>query len=545
MTVRMNEFPQAIIDTPAGPPLSFQQPLSTEALDCMPSEHWLSKHAHTGFYPPVTYLLIDDLFIARKQHVQRVVIQAEKVAQPVIRADQPCEGRYIWMHNGFLYDPDEKVFKLWYHTDDPSFREDYPDLTWEYRRAYAVSKDCLTWEKPKIGVVEWHGSYDNNLISIAPHGGDGATCNVFKDPREPDPNRRYKAIGVEYGYPGQRVPSDPITCRQRHHGLFIYDSPDGFVWTRRSVNLMSTSIVLDGLYVLGFDEDYQAWIFWIRPRANPKRRTIGVSFARDLDKIPFPQSVFFPDYHDPADAHFDRFGTIKVPGGYVGLVAVMVESEGYKRQPQLAFSRDARVWGRPAGREPVIPCGDPGAWDDMGVVPTNPILVGDEIYIMYIGVVAGNSQFYMAEENGRKVAKKLPPPYWSVKLPDGRTNLPGLGLAKMKRDRWAAIEPLSRHGVLETRHIAFANRFLQINADGRHGSIRAELLDCWGKPVPGFTIAESDPFTGDSLDHTMTWRGKSTFPRDMIGDANQQGDPCRLMAIRFYLDSARLFSFIG
>ena len=36
------------------------------------------KHVRTGFYPPVTYLLIDDLFVERMEGVRRVICPAEK-----------------------------------------------------------------------------------------------------------------------------------------------------------------------------------------------------------------------------------------------------------------------------------------------------------------------------------------------------------------------------------------------------------------------------------------------------------------------------------
>ena len=158
---------------------------------------WQELHVETGFYPPVTYLLIDDLHIRRMEGVQRALCEPQKHPEPVVQAQKPWEGEGVWMHNGWLYDRDEKVFKLWYHCHDPSFYDEYPDLAWNYRRAYAVSADALTWEKPELGVVPWQGSTRNNLVDFPPAGGDGPNANVFKNPGDGDPNRRYMSLSSE------------------------------------------------------------------------------------------------------------------------------------------------------------------------------------------------------------------------------------------------------------------------------------------------------------------------------------------------------------
>ena len=136
-------------------------------------------------------------------------------------------------------------------------------------------------------------------------------------------------------------------------------------------------------------------------------------------------------------------------------------------------------------------------------------------------------------------------------VPDGRINLPKIGLARLKRDRWAAVEPEKETGLLQTRPMYWAGRELFINAAVKRasgnrkggGSVRAELLDHTGKPITGFTKSESDPFTGDSLEHRMSWKGKKRLPVQIIGKAFKEGEPGRVLSIRFFLDRARLFSF--
>ena len=78
------------------------------------------------------------------------------------------------MNSGFLFDPDERLSKLWYYCHDPRVRKEHPALYWEDRSAYATSSDGVTWGRPELNVVTWEGSKHNNLVSLPPGGGDGA-----------------------------------------------------------------------------------------------------------------------------------------------------------------------------------------------------------------------------------------------------------------------------------------------------------------------------------------------------------------------------------
>jgi len=53
--------------------------------------------------------------------------------------------------------------------------------------SYAISHDGIQWEKPSLGIVDFQGSKQNNIVWRAPHG-----SGIFKDLHDPDPKRRYK-----------------------------------------------------------------------------------------------------------------------------------------------------------------------------------------------------------------------------------------------------------------------------------------------------------------------------------------------------------------
>ena len=98
------------------------------------------QHVETGFYPLVTYLLIDDLYVARQEGVRRVLNRPERVPEPVLQRDRPWEvGTHMWFLPGSsFYDLDEKLFKLYYLAHDPGFREAYPELKWDMPPLFLV-----------------------------------------------------------------------------------------------------------------------------------------------------------------------------------------------------------------------------------------------------------------------------------------------------------------------------------------------------------------------------------------------------------------------
>ncbi len=511
------------------------------------------KHIETGVYPPATYVLYDDLHVRQKTRVRRTIGTVKKVNKQILRPDKPWEGMFVWSHSGLIYDHDEYLFKYWYHCHDPGLTRRHPAVNWDSSPAYAVSHDCVHWHKPELGIVSRCGSKRNNLVKFPPYGGAGPLTAVFKNPVAKGMHDRYVAMGMarmrtprgekpnywmsDGNFHNRKMKRDAIaiTC-----GFYVYHSADGYVWRRHGKMSLSNSHVTDNAFTHGYDHDLKKWIIFAQARTAKKFRTMGVSFCEDLSYIPFPQEVLTPDELDPPDCQFNHMVAQKVPGGYAGLIVDFRPHEGCKKEPQFTFSRDARSWSRPAGREPFIAAGPQGAWDEMNVFVHNPVQVGDTVYISYHGSVTGNGSFFPVTRRGRTRYTKVGG--WGTPLPDGRMNLPGIGLATLPRDRWAGFEPTGRTGELHTKGMYWAGRQLRVNADASDGRLRAELRDIEGRAIPGFTLAESDPLTRSSLNHTMTWQGKRMLPVKMVG-ARHQGTVGRMMSIRFHLDRAKLFTF--
>lgn len=64
-------------------------------------------------------------------------------------------------------------------------------------------------------------------------------------------------------------------------------------------------------------------------------------------------------------------------------------------------------------------------------------------------------------------------------------------------------------------------------------AVKVQLLGPTSDIIPGFTWAEADPITADSLDHVVTWNGRA--------DLSPLAD--KAIKLRISLEKATLYSF--
>lgn len=110
------------------------------------------------------------------------------------------EPRFDNGYPNVIWDPQAKLYRLYYTLfikDDaslntpPAKRKNKPYVISKRRTglAYAQSKDGIHWEKPALGLVEFEGTTQNNLLMTDVQG-----TGVLLDQNDPDPTRRYKLI---------------------------------------------------------------------------------------------------------------------------------------------------------------------------------------------------------------------------------------------------------------------------------------------------------------------------------------------------------------
>ena len=112
-------------------------------------------------------------------------------------------------------------------------------------------------------------------------------------------------------------------------------------------------------------------------------------------------------------------------------------------------------------------------------------------------------------------------------------NLYGVGLATLRRDGFASLAAGPEGGHVTTRPLTFAGQRLHVNAAvASGGRLRVEVLDRHGHALPGLTLDDCLPFTGDSTAQEIRWTAGS-LPEQPAG-------PLRL---RFALRDADLYAF--
>ena len=189
---------------------------------------------------------------------------------------------------------------------------------------------------------------------------------------------------------------------------------------------------------------------------------------------------------------------------------------------ELVHSLDGLNWKRLTPGRSVIPRGEPGTCDSLMIECPSPfVTVGDEHWIYY----GGSSMHH--DYYGHPQVRGVPE---TSRHPKARTHL---GLAKIRVDGWVALEAGLREGYVETKPIYSEGSKLIINARcNTDGYVAVEVMDNWNNVWPGFTRGECDVFNGDSVDHVVSWEGRS-----------EVNEVPWCVKLRFWMRNAELYSF--
>jgi hypothetical protein len=483
----------------------------------------LPTHGENSPFPVGTaaQLFVDQTLVRSAERVSFTLHPAVKEpTNPIIKADRPWEGWRISLYGNVLYDEEEKLFKMWYTSDDTP---DFP----AFATLYATSSDGLRWTKPLIAAIKSAtGSTAHNAVLDS-----CLLASVIKDKDDPDPNRRYKMVCW-------------VQKTKPEGGPHTFVSPDGLHWTKLSTEPISRSSDVitayrdeaRGLYI-GFPKHSTV------VRGGPVRRCFTIITSTDFLKWTAPRYIFVPDLRDDAGslARLEEVRPIlDVPDApklmrteFYGVGVYLAESctlafpwiftvnndarYGNHEGPgevQLAVTRDLETWERPF-RSPVIPRGRVGEWDcGFFTTPSRALRVGDEVWLYYGGAnyTHGTPALYREENTGR-----------------GTKYTGSIGLAKWKLDRFVSVDAGSDGGVLTTVPLVHGGQRLELNATTvKDGSIEVELLDLGGK-----VLVRSKPVTGDNLRHRVEWTADPRLEQ-------LAGQP---VTLRFNMNNAELYSF--
>ncbi|MBL9144628.1 MAG: hypothetical protein JNM99_13190 [Verrucomicrobiaceae bacterium] len=455
-------------------------------------------------------LFADDSGVASSSGVKRTVHPARTRSQAVLEGDVPQEGSRVYLHGSVHYDEATGLLRMWYagHPDLPDgkkakvegFRSGKGNFV-----LYATSKDGLEWERPTLGLHEFQGSKENNIIY------DFHSPSVLVDALDPDPARRYKMLGSLRG------------------AYYSATSADGLHWSgpkepivNSSDNITLTRDPTSGDY-LAFLRPKQAMI-----RGYP-RRVVALSRSRDFVKWSKPEVVFAPDEQD------DTWATEPGQRTEVNNMSVFPHAAGFLSFPtifrvtaadrpasqlspgqsatdgtldvQLITSADGRHWQRTEKREPIIARGAPGSFDAGSIfsVGSTMVHVRDETWVYYTGLSTSHGA-------------PMPPKRIAI------------GRAEWRRHGFVSLDAGEETGRVETKPLRLVAPRLVINADASGGEARVALREADGREIAGFSIQECTALHADDLRWTPTWKNHASLPID------------RPIRVLIELKSARLFS---
>ena len=151
-------------------------------------------------------LFVDDFLIEKLTGAERRLHRPTARAVAIVH-DAPWEGNISYYHTVFR---DGDLYRMYYRGGHAGTRKTHPESNKHQLVCYAESEDGITWAKPSLGLHEFAGSKENNILWT----GIGVHNFVpFKD-ANPDcePGAKYKAIGHGTG------------------GLYAFRSADAIHW---------------------------------------------------------------------------------------------------------------------------------------------------------------------------------------------------------------------------------------------------------------------------------------------------------------------------
>lgn len=449
----------------------------------------------TATADPARQLVLDRRLFDTLAGVRLVVGEVAKdPGNPLMGVDKPWENSLNNLYPNVAYDPERRLFKLWYKCVlvDAEAIAKMEGVTPIHKvgwlACYADSADGRRWRKPVVGRLRFGGSTQNNIVTL-----DTGGFGVMRDPADPDPQRRYKMVyDVEF---------DEMRVRF---------SPDGLGW---SPEIKPAGLRLKPLG--GRTGDTHSNAFWdprgkryiLITRDYRDERLVARSESRDFLHWQQPQVVLRSTPDEGKNHQTYCMPAFPYANVYLGLVMMYHIGTDKTVDCELAWSPDTVHWERVAPGKPLIPLGAPGSYD-AGCIYAQagpPLVQGDRLAIYY-----GGSE---AVHRGWK-----------------RHCL--LCRATLRKDGFAGYEPAgaAKPGVLLTRPLRATGRPVCLNADLRGGSVRIELLDAQGN-----RLDEARPLKEDCNDRPLAWAGRTTLD-DLAG---------KLVRLRFELRGARLYSFTG
>ena len=384
------------------------------------------------------------------------------------------------------------------------------------------SVDGVHWKRPSLGLFEFDGSKENNIVwkNDRPGAFEGySSCFMVALNANPAarPEERYIAM-AHTERSGTTADGRPIG---RHA---ILTSPDGHRFTLKPKPVLERPQSDGGGDVVFWDTNLGKYVAYLRAYWDSKTRSIGgfkSSGVRSALRVTSPdlENWSEPAIVDYGDAPPEDLYTMmpqqyfRAPHLYVGTpTRFMPTRKAIKdwwrdgiSEGVFVTSRDGLRWDRTFLEAFVRPGPDPDNWTSRAM--------GVSRGIVQSGPTEMSLYWY---EHGDHDPKDFRIRRGSLRL-----------------DGFASVNGPYSGGEMVTKPLVFRGDRLVLNyATSAAGSIRVEIQDAAGRPIPGYTLEDCPERYGDEIEGVMAWRSNP-------GLSTLAGKPVRL---RFVLADADLYA---
>jgi hypothetical protein len=354
---------------------------------------------------------------------------------------------------------------------------------------YAESRDGIHWVKPELGLFEFEGSKKNNIVWFAP-GLDNFT--PFKDPNPKcPPDELYKAVSSGKG------------------GLWAYKSADGLHWSALGDKPIITKGAFDSQNNAFWDPVHQHYWCYLRD-FHDGVRDIRAATSDDFRTWTEPKMLEYPGVPDEALYTNQVQPYYRAPQVFVGFPTRYVERKwdpSMKSLPDLEHRQNRMKFHPRYGTtvtDGLFMTSRDGfsfaRWDEAFLRPgperRNNWLYGD--CYPSLGLLETPAEDPTAAP---ELSLYIGEDHWKAPLKIRRHTI--------RVDGFVSLHARSG-GEFVTKPLVFRGKELTLNfASSAAGFVRVELQDADGKPIDGFSLADSDELFGDTLTRVVTWKDKA------------------------------------
>jgi len=362
------------------------------------------------------------------------------------------------------------------------------DEEWFQRVCFARSEDGYRWEKPSLGLVEYRGSKENNLVDLNQGSNHVQACVVFHDPDDADRQRRFKMA---------------FQSRKYRNCFAVAYSPDGVHWRETASNPRGTHLEMaggtrfNGVYYLSGQGAYHA---------GPARQLV-THISYDFENWSESFCVGLRR-GDPLSCDYERsrgkqvhLGAALWNRGNV-ILGFYGQWNGHPSNDRrlvamdlgLAVSNDGLHYREPIPDFPIVSAAEDG-WREL---PYGHALV------KYPALIQGQG----FENVGRETL------FWYAPWPEQASD--GVRVARWERDRLGHFQALpSRNGRSQTSHLVSApidlerkpvSVFLNVGGINEYSRATVEVLDEQFAPLPGYSKADCLGPESPGLSQQVKWR---------------------------------------